>query len=126
MRKNTANDGEDTLSKFFSAKRASLNKLATLEPPKSFASNEERLRHFRLSSKLSLVTDAVLMETARSSSSLAARSNPTLNLKNMLSSEAVGTIKTELGDLDDFAALLSRSVGTAAERRSTVRGKTTS
>ena len=68
------------------------------------------------------------MVTAPSSSSLAARSNATLNLKNMVSSETVGTIgtiKTELGDLDDFAAFLSRSAGTATERRPTVRRKTT-
>ena len=47
------------------------------------------------------------------------RSNPTLNLKNMVLSKMVGTIKTELGDLDDFAVFLSRSAGPAAERRPT-------
>ena len=66
MRKNTADDGEDPLGKFFSAKRACLDKLATLELPKPFVSDQGRLRHLRLFSKLSIVARAIRMETAPS------------------------------------------------------------
>ena len=130
-------ENNDTVGNLLNAKLASLDRLDLPRPtafpsgpsssqPKELKgrdSEEERMRQDRVSSELSRGTGAVRMETAHS----AGRSNP--NLKNMVSSETVGTIgtiATELGELDDFAAFLARSGGTAAERRPPVRRQTTS
>ena len=144
-----ASEGGDTVGKLVTVndKLASLDKLQVSRPlavpvsPSNSGSqqpdsangaedDEDRMRRFRQSSKLSPVTGAVRMETVPSGSSMQGRmSYQSKTMPHMKSSETIGTIDTiatEVGDLDDFAAFLNRSDNGGVERRPQVRRQTTS